>query len=211
MHEQTPNVAACSPLQLREKSLGQTAFAELPLCTKISLRGNAEDQVFTKVVSDVLADRYGRELELPKSSNVVVSTDLADSGKMSAFWMGPDEWLLRVEGARHQSSQSGDESSDISAQLNESLQGLHSAVVDVSDYYTVLRLHGEHSAGILARSCPLDLESSFSEAGRCAQTRVGNAAVLLDSDDRLDWCIQVRWSYADYLWQLIERSAISFV
>lgn len=186
-----------TPLEQREVALAGGLLRELDVSEKISIRGRANDSAFVEATDATLAAEFGAGSGLPLTPNTVTKTSTA-----AVFWMGPDEWLVR-------STAKGMDSA-----LKQSLSGFHAAVVDVSDYYTVLSLKSNHAMDILARSCPLDLEKAFQytspDTPRCAQTRIGNAAVLLDNTDATNFCIQVRWSYADYLFKLLERSALSF-
>ncbi len=197
LHKAVPTF---TPLRQKKIALAGGELRELPQTLKLSLRGDAADQAFLQAAADVLTKAGAGGLPIPLAANTVSA-----GSRASIFWMGPDEWLLRTE---------ADALDELSGPLSESavataFEEQHVAVVDVSDYYTVLELGSKHSMDILARSCPLDLESCFAKQGCCAQTRLGNAAVLLDSDSPDLWRIQVRWSYAQYLWQLLERSASS--
>lgn len=192
---------ANTPLQQREVVLAGGHLREAALTLKFSLRGDSSDQRFMQAVNGLLGNAGAGDLQIP-----VVPNTISAGGQSTIFWMGPDEWLLRCEPQATQI---------LSSALSEdafasAFSGLHAAAVDVSDYYTVFELHSADAMGLLARSCPLDLEKEFAEPGRCAQTRIGNAAVLLDANGTDKWRVQARWSYAQYLWQILERSALSF-
>ncbi len=189
-----------TPLQQREVSLASGQLRELEQTLKISLRGNASDQQFEQAVKELLSRAGAGNIQLPIAANTTNTTD-----NCSVFWMGPDEWLFRSEPAATTALSSALAEEVCAGAFSE----MHAAAVDVSDYYTLFELQSPNALALLSRSCPLDLEKAFAEAGHCAQTRIGNAAVLLDSDDVSTWRIQVRWSYAQYLWQLLERSALS--
>jgi len=204
------NIESHQPLHGKSASLAQGNLREATPVGKLVIRCDIEDAA----VSEFLQQH---ELVLPVEANTC-----ATSAKGELFWLGPDEWLLRSS-LDPGSTQWGD---IVSALQGEASPGSdrHLAIVDVSDYYTVLQLDGPHAGAMLARSCPLDLHTLTSSAvKRCAQTRMGNAAVMLDvrlqspqsstnTGDHRDagWNLQVRWSYADYLWKLLQRSAISF-
>jgi len=95
------------------------------------------------------------------------------------LWLGPDDWL--VLGGRE-----GD--------FPEA-----AAAVDVSANRVVLELSGRDAADVLARGCSLDLHPSVFSPGRCAQTLLARAQVILVRDDLETFRILVRPSFAGYL------------
>ena len=61
-------------------------------------------------------------------------------------------------------------------------------------------------AQILATATPLDLRAHAFAPGQCAQTRLGHAGILLWAiDDTPTYDIQIRWSFAQYLFDLLAR------
>jgi len=109
--------------------------------------------------------------------------------------MGPNEWLLQCD---------LDQVSTISEKIRQQLGTLHHAVTDVSDYYTILQLSGPQSEALINRGCPQDLHPSVFPAGSITQTRFGHASILLDRQaDSATWQIQVRWTYAEYVWDYL--------
>jgi sarcosine oxidase subunit gamma len=96
-----------------------------------------------------------------------------------ALWLGPDEWLVL-----------GGRESDF-ADAN--------AAVDVSANRVCLELAGPGAAGVLARGCALDLHPSVFPPGRCAQTLVARAQVILWRVDAETFRLLVRPSFADHL------------
>jgi sarcosine oxidase subunit gamma len=112
----------------------------------------------------------------------------------TVFWLGPDEWLIHC---------ADDARPGLQERLQSALAGQPSALVDVSDYYVVMRLSGSRVFEVLAKGTPLDLHPRSFAEGCCAQTRFGHASVLLHklSEDTVD--LQVRWSFAEYVWLFI--------
>lgn len=108
--------------------------------------------------------------EPPMEPNTVVG---------DALWLGPDEWL--VLGGREE---------DYADQP---------AAVDVSANRSCLELSGEGAADVLARGCALDLHPSVFPPGRCAQTLVARAQVILYRPEEHTFRLLVRPSFADYL------------
>ena len=95
------------------------------------------------------------------------------------LWLGPDEWL--VLGGRERDYPHA------------------AAAVDVSANRVVFELAGADAAAVLARGCSLDLHPGELRPGRCAQTLLGRAEVVLHRADPETFRILVRPSFAAYL------------
>lgn len=115
-----------------------------------------------------------------------------------ALWLGPDEWLARAP--------ESDRESLLSAL--EAASGGRGAVVDVSDNFSIVRISGEGAREALAAGCPLDLHPLKFAPGRCAQSHVGHASALIDMPDAAPtFDVQVRRSYAAYLWDYLRAAS----
>ena len=175
-------VKPTSPGGHRASLQGGTSLRELPWCGKINLRGDPNDARFTDAAGRVLG------MPLPVAAN---TTSAGENGLI--FWLGPDEWLLHCD-----------------LEGTETLVGqlasipVHHAATIVTDYYTVLELNGENAGAVLARGCPLDLHERCFKAAQCAQTRFGNASILLYKPGaEPSFQIQVRWSFTEYIWDYL--------
>jgi sarcosine oxidase subunit gamma len=125
----------------------------------------------TAVLHDVELDaQVSVRGEPPMGPNTVVG---------DALWLGPDEWL--VLGGREQDYAD------------------RPAAVDVSANRVCLELSGAGAADVLARGCALDLHPSVFPPGRCAQTLVARAQVILYRPAEDTFRLLVRPSFADYL------------
>ncbi len=63
-----------------------------------------------------------------------------------------------------------------------------------------MRISGENAVAVLAKGCTLDLHPKVFHAGRCAQTGLAKASILIAKvDDVPTFDIFVRRSYAEYL------------
>lgn len=190
-----------SPAAGRAPVDGETRLRELSCCGKINLRGDPGDENFTRAAADALG------VALPLAPNTV-----ATDARVTVFWLGPDEWLIHLP--------LNDTESQLQ-QLRQHLAPFHHAATEVTDYYTALELRGKHAAEVLARGCPLDLHPRVFPPGACAQSRFGNASVLLyqpaqldegcvagdhddgNANDSVRFLIQVRWSFTDYVWDYL--------
>ena len=170
-----------SPLTGLALPAGGIELSERSYIGKVNVRGNPEDAAFTAAVQKVLG------MKLPLVSNKTTSSE-----KYTAFWLGPNEWLIHCE---------EDKQTDLVAALHESLQGQHVAVTDVSDYYLVIRITGAKAREVLSKGTPFDVHKSVFKQGDCAQTCFGHATILLHCvDENSVFDLQVRWSFAEYVW-----------
>jgi sarcosine oxidase, subunit gamma len=100
------------------------------------------------------------------------------------LWLGPDEWL--VIGGREDDHPGA------------------AAAVDVSANRICLELVGGDVEDVLAQGCSLDLHRSVFTPGRCAQTLLAKAEVILQRTDPDTFRIFVRPSFAPYLRDWLE-------
>ncbi|HEX4521507.1 MAG TPA: sarcosine oxidase subunit gamma family protein [Gaiellaceae bacterium] len=103
----------------------------------------------------------------------------AEVAGQTVIWLGPDEWLVLGGGE---------------ADFPDA-----AAAVDVSANRVVLELSGDEALGVLAGGCSLDLHPSVFEPGRCAQTLLARAEVILLRRELDRWWILVRPSFAPYV------------
>ncbi len=166
---------ARSPLADRSDDLAALGSVEVPFLTQLNLR----------VDPAPAAGRLGRlGLELPTTPN----TWLAGGGR-EALWLGPNEWLLVAEPGA---------GSELVAELERALEGLHHSVVDLSADRAVVELAGEHRIDLLAKGCGLDLHPRSWRDGMCAQTLLAHVPVLLQERERATRLF-VRASFAGHL------------
>ena len=114
--------------------------------------------------------------EPPAGFPVEPNTTGTVDGK-TVLWLCPDEWLVL----------GGHEADYPDA----------AAAVDVSANRVAFELSGDDAADVLAHGCALDLDPF--EPGRCAQTLLARAQVILYRPDAVTFRILVRPSFAPYL------------
>lgn len=182
----TSEAINAEPLDYGVVSLSRPAHS-----VKVIIRGKHDNPAFAKAVTNATS------LALPSRANSVVAQDSAE-----LVWLGPDELLYRLH------TDTIDAVSTVQ-RLQNSLQGIHSAVVDVSDYYTTMQLDGVNARRVLRKGTPLNLDEVLSEADDCAQTRLGHAAILLTQSGE-GFMLQVRWTYAEYLWSFLAESMLEY-
>jgi sarcosine oxidase subunit gamma len=155
---------------------------------KIELRGDPDDRAFMAAVGRTL------DVLLPGEPNTT-----AARGDLTALWLEPHAWLLTCppdEVAAHIGS------------LREAVSDVHAAITDVSDGRVALRLGGPNARDVLAKGCPLDLHPRAFAAGRCAQSLLAKASVLIHLlDDDVPgptFDVYVARSFAHYLFAWLE-------
>ena len=178
------NLQTTSPAYNRQPVAGTNSLEELPWCGKINLRGNTDNTSFVSSVKRALG------LAIPLDAHTCTTKN-----GITCYWLGPDEWLVHCDIEKVQS---------IIQNLKSALSETHSAVIDVSDYYSVLKLDGPDASTLLAKACSLDLHPDEFKVDACTQTRFGHASILLHkTSTNPTYQIQVRWSYTEYVWDYL--------
>ena len=186
----TPIIPTTSAAYARKRIDGRHTLFELPLTGKINLRANPEDKALAKALKSVTG------CDLPLEVNTLERSDTT-----TVYCLGPDEWQIQCLLDQRQALQEV---------LDTELGDMHHSLTDVSDYYAMLRLEGPEIANVLSRGCPQDLRYEVFSIDHCTQTRFGHASVLIDRVERSSFDIQIRWSYAEYVWDYL-ASAMSVV
>lgn len=155
----------------------------LPTAAKMSFRGCASTVA-------VAGDVFG--VAFPQTACRFVS-----NGRRSAFWLGPDEWMLQA---------TGESPSELFAALEDGLAGCSHALVDISHRSETLSLSGAKSEYVLNHGCPLDLSPARFPVGMCARTVIGKAAVFLWRPETAIFHVDVWRSFAPYVWQLLDEA-----
>lgn len=120
-------------------------------------------------------------------------------GERATLWLGPDEYLLIDQAA----------ATAITA-LEQSLQGVAHALVDISHRQFALQVKGPHAATILSGACPLDLDLTAFPVGMCTRTVLAKAEIVLwrTRDDAFH--LEVWRSFAGYVTGLLGEIAREF-
>jgi sarcosine oxidase subunit gamma len=133
---------------------------------------------------NVRADAAGAErLGLPLAPNTT-----APVAGGTALWLGPDEWLVV-----------GGDAAAIERELHAAAGDAWVTFVDVSANRVVLALAGPCAREVLMKGCALDLHPRAFGPGRCAQTGLARAQVILECTDADAYRLYVRPSFAPYL------------
>ncbi len=143
----------------------------------LDLRGNPADPVLQRDVQQAAG------LQLPRSANT-----FHQEGRRLMFWAGPDQWLLTT---------TPEDASEIASRLCQIADSTHQSLTDISSGYTQLDLSGENVDAVVRSATPFDVAQL--STGRCAQTVLAKAQVLLWKPAPSDYGIVVRRSFANYL------------
>lgn len=167
-------------------------ISERPFLGHLNLRGDPEDAGFMSAVESVLG--FG----LPTAPNTV-----AANGDLLALWLGPDEWHVVTPPAAQ---------TPLLDSLEDSLNGMHFAVTDVTGGQTVITVSGPRAGDILAKGCPLDLHPSVFKPDDCAQTLLAKANVLIRcvADSPPAFELIVRRSFAEYTALWLNDAALEY-
>ena len=158
---------------------GGTSLREVPFQTQVTLRGNAEDAGVLTGAEAALG------LALPLAPNSV-----AEGPDIAALWLGPDEWLIVAGDGR---------APGIEHSLRAALAGRHVQIVDTSANRAAIELSGPKAREVLNKGCPLDLDARAFGPGRCAQSVLARAQILLrQTDETPPFLLYVRSSFAYY-------------
>lgn len=115
----------------------------------------------------------------------------------TAFWLGPDEWLLDA----------GNEASEtFFASAERELGAFPHSLVDVSHRSTRIAITGSRSAYVLNHGCPLDLSLKAFPVGMCTRTIFGKATIMLWRPEESAFRLDVWRSFAPYVWQLLDEA-----
>lgn len=175
-------------------SAGALRLAELPFLAQLNVRldpkGPAADAV-----------ELALGIPLPLEPNTSVR-----AGELAALWLGPDEWLIvGPAGTQH----------ELEARLRAATgdEADQATIVDVSAQRTTLLVAGPSARDLLSHGCSLDLHPHSFGSGRCAQTTLARAQVVLVPRDEVKpgFWVLVRSSFAGYLAEWLLDAASEYV
>ena len=165
--------------ELADAGSGAVSLRELPFLAQLDLRIGA-DAAARAAVAGVIG-----------ASLPIVPGTTAQGEGCTALWLGPDEWLL--VGAPGSEAQ-------LAEALSRALEGRFAAVTDVSANRTAIELAGPRARDVLQKGCSIDLHPRAFHAGRCAQTLLARAQVVLEQGtDEPAYRLFVRASLSAYL------------
>ncbi|TQS25765.1 sarcosine oxidase subunit gamma [Microbispora sp. KK1-11] len=168
---------------------GGLRLAEIPFLTHVNVRVDPKSPA---------AERIGTAIgvRLPLEPGTAVS-----GGDLTVLWLGPDEWLVTgPDGA----------APGLLERLTEAADGEHVSIVDVSAQRTTLVVAGDRARDVLAHGCALDLHPRVFGPGRCAQTMLARAGVVLVAGED-GFRLLVRSSFAAYVAEWLLDASVEYV
>jgi sarcosine oxidase subunit gamma len=170
---------------------GALSIRELAFASQLNLRADPNDGR----VMQRLASSLG--FALPIVPNMVASAK-----DRRALWLGPDEWLIVGPDGQQAA---------IEQEIRAGLNGAFGSIVDVSANRTVLEVRGVKARELLAHGVPMDLDVRSFAPGRCAQTVLAKAQVIVEVGDEGTLRTFARSSFASYVaeWLLDAAAGLS--
>ncbi|MBP2703059.1 sarcosine oxidase subunit gamma [Microbispora sp. RL4-1S] len=164
-------------------------IAEVPFLTQVNLRADPESPA-----AAALGDALG--VPLPAEPGTWAR------GDADVLWLGPDEWLVvgPPGGA-----------AELESRLRKAAGEARVGVTDVSAQRTTVLVGGSRSRDLLAHGCALDLHPRMFGPGRCAQTSLARAQVVLAAREGGEFAVLVRSSFAAYLWAWLLDAAAEYL
>ncbi|MCM2423960.1 sarcosine oxidase subunit gamma [Streptomyces sp. RKAG293] len=160
---------------------GDLRLAELPFLAQLNVRLDPKGPA---------ADAVGLALGLPLPLEPDTAVRARDAVRdLAVLWLGPDEWLV----VGRPGTQQG-----LETRMRAAVGDEAAAVTDVSAQRTTLLVAGPRAGDLLSHGCSLDLHPRAFGPGRCAQTTLARAQVVLVGRERGFWVL-VRSSFADYV------------
>ena len=157
----------------------------LPYHPSLILRGEGDNQALLD------SFRSAMGFNLPISSFGVIK-----QSEYSAFWLGPNEWLILGDRAIEK--------------LAGGLADCHHALISVGDGQQIIAISGARAIDVLAKHCPLDLRDPKLSPPWCTRTVLAGIQIILHSLDDSSYHVHVGRSLSDYTWRILKDAALEF-
>lgn len=164
---------------LEVASGGGLSIRELPFVSQLNLRADPNDAELMQRLAGALG------FALPVTPNTV-----SPHQDRRALWLGPDEWLVVGPDGQQDALEQA---------LRHGLNGAFGSIVDVSANRTLLEIRGPRAGELLAHGIAVDLDARSFAPGRCAQTLLAKAQIVLERRDQSAFLIYSRISFARYV------------
>lgn len=162
-------------------------LGELTIQAAWNVQGKADRPAFVDEARRVFA------VELPRKPNATTR-----SAALTAFWLGPESWLLVAHGASPRF--------DFPVE-RDAINAAGGALFDVSAARVAYVVSGNGAAALLARRCPLDFHPSAFPVEGCAQSLLGHVDALFYRRDADVFVVMVARSFARAAWHALCVSA----
>ena len=126
-------------------------FQELPNIPKINLRGNSTDKNFIHNSERIINTHIPLEANTSNNNN-----------KLKIIWLSPNEWIIELYEIK--------DFNKILSELKNSLDTENTAVTDVTENRTILKLSGNNLYKLLSKFMIIDLDKVLKKESSVAQT-----------------------------------------
>ena len=168
------------PMDGRAAGSANVSVRPAPDASRLSLRARADAVA-------ALSKALGIALPVKPKTSVT-------KGTRTAFWLGPDEWLIVEEPGK-----------DMVAECTKS-KVLHSAV-DISQRNTAVIVSGKNAEGTLSAGCPQNLSVSAFPVGAVSRTLLGKVEVIIHRTGADAFHVECWRSFADYVFTYLSDAA----
>ena len=170
-------------------------FEELSNIPKINLRGKSNDTEFMKDVGEIL------NTFLPIEAN----TNNANND-LKIIWLSPNEWLIQINNEN--------KFQDIFSKLQSKLNPQNTAITDVTENRTIIKVKGENLYKLLAKFMVINLDKVLKKESSVAQTIFIKIPILIvrNHKDKEEPSIDIHAnrSHTSYLYNLLVDGTQNF-
>lgn len=170
-------------------------FKELLHIPKINIQGESNDKDFMARVGRILNTSLPTE---PNTRNA--------NNKLQVIWLSPNEWLAQIHNEN--------KFKEIFFELQSNLNPKNTAITDVTENRTIIRVSGVNLYKLLAKFMIINLDEVLKKESSVAQTIFVKIPILIvrNHKDKEDPSIDIHTnrSHASYLYNLLVDGTQNF-
>ena len=163
-------------------------FEELPHVPKINLRGQSDNIEFMSSAETILDTPLPTE---PNIRHVAVNVQV--------IWLSPNEWLVEINNEN--------KFKEIFSKLQSTLNPQNTAVTDLTENRTIIKVSGNNLYTLLAKFLFIDLDKVLQKETAIAQTLFVKVPVLIvrNHKDNEKPCIDIHAnrSHSQYIYKIL--------
>ena len=170
-------------------------FEELLHIPKINIRGESNDKDFMASVEKIL------NIPLPTESNIRNANN-----ELQVMWLSPNEWLTQIYNEN--------KFEEIFCELQSNLNPENTAITDVTENRTIIKVSGVNLYKLLAKFMVINLDEVLKKEFSVAQTIFIKIPILIvrNHKDKEDPSIDIHTnrSHTSYLYNLLVDGTQNF-
>ncbi|MDC0057167.1 hypothetical protein OAJ74_03325 [Alphaproteobacteria bacterium] len=163
-------------------------FEELSHISKINLRGQSNNKDFMTSSRNIL------DTSLPTESN---TSNVTLNAKV--IWLGPNEWLIEINNEN--------KFKEIFSKLQSTLNPQNTAVTDLTENRTIIKVSGHNLYTLLAKFLFIDLDKILQKEAAVTQTLFVKVPVLIVRNHKKNEIssvsIHANRSHSQYIYKLL--------